>query len=1031
MRRWGKRLAILAVLAVPLYLVVGFYVLPWAVVSFGLPAASEFVDGRVELDDLDLDPIAFTATLRGLRVYDRDDAKVLEVKRFRGGVSRRSLWLDEALVLDAVEVDGPYANLVLREDGTLNLSDVFVVPEDDEPPSAEPVDLRWLPRIRLGGVEVKKGILKFDDRLTPGAKPRRLELDTLTIGPIDTGSKAATPIRADLRTGLGETAAAEGSLSLDPLKSSGTAEAAGLRLASYQPYFGLIVPLTLESGTASAGLSWTLDLTPDARVAEARVDRVTVENLGLTDPAARGPVPASLVGFERFTLSGLAADALAHRAELASVSLDAAALTVQRDADGTLPLVTAINEAVRRVNALAASREGEAPDATPAAAMPILPEPFAAAASGLQRLLADATDASVPWTARLGKAEITRARARWSDAVPPGGAVLGLFPVDASAGPVDTAADLTVPFKATLRVDDPSEQTLRATPDGGGAASAVEAVAEVPAESEAAQTIRRQIAAEQDAPAGADLGRGLITAEGALRLDDPEAEAAVVIRGLDLTGANPYLALYVPGLFIERSSIDLRLSPRVRPTRGPLPVAVEDALIRLGGSITARYGPEGVAPLTLPVSGLAFEYGPLNTKSPLPGRLSFNGIVAGGEVGAVGTVIPRPLRPRESDVDLQVGVSGLELAPLSPLIAPFLGRAIDSGNLFMAMPVEMSEGRFQATVPIAIERFKLGGKVDATGAQTGGGGGTLGVPIDLVVAVLKGPDDKLALPPIPLDFNLLDNSLKLGKAVSGAFVGVLRGIATQPLKILGGVASGGGAAMGQAVGGIKNAAGSVTGAAGGIGRGAGEAADAAAGAVSGVAGAAGDAAGGMLRGVGGLFGIGGGEADDATAEGDALSVAGGEAGEAAADAGVIAGVVFEPGAAGITSDARGALDELSETLNARGLGLTLHPRVDPDADGAALLAQRRRRASAAGGGGDTPGVPAATPAEATPAMLRNLALRRARTVRMYLLHAADEDLRFPENAIRIEPPAAASAGDPASAYEVGSPGVRFELISPG
>ena len=82
-RRWGKRLVYLLVLAVPLYLVVGFYVLPAAIVYFGLPVVSQFVDGRIELDDLDLDPVGFKATLRGLRVYDPDDVKVLGLDRAR------------------------------------------------------------------------------------------------------------------------------------------------------------------------------------------------------------------------------------------------------------------------------------------------------------------------------------------------------------------------------------------------------------------------------------------------------------------------------------------------------------------------------------------------------------------------------------------------------------------------------------------------------------------------------------------------------------------------------------------------------------------------------------------------------------------------------------------------------------------------------------------------------------------------------------------------------------------------------------
>ncbi len=661
-RRWGKRLLYLLVLAVPLYLVVGFYVLPAAIVYFGLPVVSQFVDGRIELDDLDLDPVGFKATLRGLRVYDPDDVKVLGLERARVGISRRSLWLDDAVILDAVEVDGPYASLVLREDGTLNVSDLFVLPEDDEPPSTEPVDLTWLPRVRLEGIQVKKGVFKFEDRLHAGAIPRRVKLANLTVGPIDTGSTAATPFDAQLASDIGERAEASGSLTLDPLKTSGKADANGLRLDAYQPYFDRFVPLTLRRGVADATLAWELDLTPEARVARVSVPSLAVTGFALEEAAGTGGsdgVPGSLLGFERFGLADLTADALAHRAELVSLSLEGADLTVEREADGTLPLVKAVNETIRRVNQMAAAGASEADEADEAASpMPILPPPFDAAVEGLQRLLVDATATEVPWTARVGRAEVRRARAQWSDAVPEGGAVLGLDPVDASAGPFDTAEPGEVPFKATLRVADATSQTREATPDASGPA-ADRADAGDGAAAAAARKIRRQIAEESLAGADADPGRGLITAEGTLDPVDPMASALVVVRGLDLTGVNPYLPDIVPGLKILSSSIDLRMSPRIKPIKGPLPVSLEDALIRVGGGVEVRYGPAGVAPLTIPVERLAFEYGPLNTQRPLAGTLSLSAVVAGGEVGVVGTAVPRLLRPRESDLQAEVAVNGL------------------------------------------------------------------------------------------------------------------------------------------------------------------------------------------------------------------------------------------------------------------------------------------------------------------------------------------------------------------------------------
>ena len=652
-------------------------------------------------------------------------------------------------------------------------------------------------------------------------------------------------------------------------------------------------------------------------------------------------------------------------------------------------------DALKRL--LAPAPETDGADGAGGVRFPRLPPPLQGAADGVRGLLAGPGPGGPAWSVRLGRAELDASRVQWSDAAAPGGgggALLGLDPIDASIGRLDTASPEASYVEATLRVQAARGGSRPPTPDKdlrpgdpGDPGAPLRA---------ASLRVRTDIAAEWPGETPADLGRGIVRAAGELHPHAGFASGVVIARGLDLTNLNPYLPAMFPGLQIVSSSLDLRLSPRVSASGSgsPWPIGLQDALLRAGGEVVTRYTPPEAesSPETradpappLPFESIVLEYGPLNTERPVAGRFIAGARVAGGVVGVGGTLVPRPRRPAHSELEAFAGAEGLDLRLLSPLLAPTLGRTLAGGTLTAAAPVTVSGGHLRASVPIAVEGLRLGDRVDAPA------GGKAPLPTGLLVAMLRAPDGSLALPPIPLDVDLTRDPLDARASVAGAASNLLFSVAANPLRAADGLTR-------RGVDGVFRAAAGVTGLAGGVGLGAG--------------GLALD----TLRGLGGLLGLGGGGDADAPPPGSLLLPVENPRWDNPAGELTLQAVAFEPGTADLRPGAPAVLDRLSGFARGRGLGLRLTPLVDPLLDGPALVALRT-----------TPppdGV-------ATARMLRNLALRRARLARLWLTRGGVGGPPWPPGAVRLDPPPAVSADNPSAAWRFGPPGVRFELFDPG
>ncbi|PTQ78921.1 uncharacterized protein DUF748 [Nitrosospira multiformis] len=128
-------------------------------------------------------------------------------------------------------------------------------------------------------------------------------------------------------------------------------------------------------------------------------------------------------------------------------------------------------------------------------------------------------------------------------------------------------------------------------------------------------------------------------------------------------------------------------------------------------------------------------------------------------------------------LDIAADFENIKMPPLSPYSATFAGRKIAAGKLWLTLHYKIVKGKLLGENKIMLADFKLGERVEAPGA--------LDLPLDLAIALLKGPNDRINLA-VPVRGDLGNPSFDYGLVIRTALATVLRRIVTSPFRLLAG-----------------------------------------------------------------------------------------------------------------------------------------------------------------------------------------------------------------------------------------------------
>lgn len=796
--KFTRALVILGI-AVALFTVVGFFVVPPIARSQLEKRLSAELGRRVTVERIKLNPYALSVTLENFAIHEPDGTRVfLGWKRlyvdFNALASVRGEWVLQEITLERLQ-----GRLERNADLSLSVSDILTRLTPKEPTPVKPAEAPSRP-LRIAQLRVSDSQFDFTDRSHSQPFTTVVGPVTFSLTDFHTGGARGAPHHFEAVTESGERIAWSGTIQMQPLRSAGKFSVEDLSLVKHAPYYGDLLKGSLTSGTVSLQTRYEVTLAPGAapnvvlQEGGIRLRNLVVLERDQTEPVLELP---------SLDIVGINADLAKRQASVDQVALASLALRARREADGTLNLLALVVPP-----ATAQAPASTAPAGPPAAPFDVLLKEVAVKSARINIL-----DNAAPQPTRLalGDLAVTVRNVSLKE-----GAVIpvefattwapqGTVRVGGNVKLSPLGAQLKTSIEAMdLRPLSPYLETFAAAHLTRGALTAnIDVDARVPASGPFAATATGDIRLENfdlvDAARNEPLvGFGSLALSG-LRVATGEP---LVVALQELALRAPYARVVV---YPDKS---LNLATVLKPAGVP-PADAGAPPARVDAAAAAPLPPSPAAASPAPnlsIARVVLEAGDYRfTDRSVEPAVSmtmnqFGGIISGlasaGEGQAdvnlkatvdgagVITITGRldPLRAKKA-MDLKVDFKNLDLVPLSPYSGKYAGFELARGKLLLDVKVALDGPKIDAANVLTLNQFTFGAPVKSADATS--------LPVRLGVALLKDRSGNIVID-LPVQGNTDDPEFKIGKVVMRVIVNLLTKAATSPFSLLGAAFGGGG-----------------------------------------------------------------------------------------------------------------------------------------------------------------------------------------------------------------------------------------------
>ena len=256
----------------------GYTLLPGVVRSQSQGWVETNLPGKtLTMGDIAFDPWHLQLDIKDIAIADgkAPQAPLVAIKALTVDAGIASLW-KLSPQLDAVTIDTPVIDAILRPDGSLNLAEL--VPVDDGEP---------IPEVWIGDLSVANGVIGFTDARRAKLQSQRLTPVTFNLKDFATTSTAGGGFKFDAASDAGEKFAWAGKLSMAPVSSSGRFSIGALKLATISRFAGDLLPVTMTDGAIDIAGQYGFAIPAAAKGAPAPAPKfdADVTTLALRDAA--------------------------------------------------------------------------------------------------------------------------------------------------------------------------------------------------------------------------------------------------------------------------------------------------------------------------------------------------------------------------------------------------------------------------------------------------------------------------------------------------------------------------------------------------------------------------------------------------------------------------------------------------------------------------------------------------------------------------------------------------------------------------
>lgn len=316
------------------WIVFGFFIAPPLIKSRAITELSSRLNREVAIERIQFNPLTLALTIEGLAITDPDGTPFLGWRRLFVNFDSFSFFTGEWR-FQAIALEQLTGRIALAEDGTFNFADLLPT-DSPAKPATPPTAESPLRPLRIAHLTLTEAAVDFSDA-------SREQPFATTIGPVSftlldfhTGGDRDAPYEFTALTGHGETLDWRGTVSVNPLQSTGQIGLRGLRLDKYSPYYADLLTAQVRSGLLDFSSRYTLDLAGPQPAFSLEGGEIRLSSLNLHEPDRDRP----FLSLKQVTVEGLRADLATRSASVRKVAFAGGQLTARRAADGSLDLAT-------------------------------------------------------------------------------------------------------------------------------------------------------------------------------------------------------------------------------------------------------------------------------------------------------------------------------------------------------------------------------------------------------------------------------------------------------------------------------------------------------------------------------------------------------------------------------------------------------------------------------------------------------------------------------------------------------------------
>lgn len=802
-----KRAASAIAIAVALYSLLGFLILPGIGLRIANQQLAQYAEVPATLQRLQLNPFSLELSLWGLQIGAAEQPQIA-FERLYSNLQLDSLW-SGVLHLADIELDKPRSEILFAKDGSLNLTQLFKLPASSPPASVEPANEPF--PLRIDSIKLLGGNVHFED-LRPSEpiefiyddlNVELLNLSTLPDDNADMSLVATGPIGGRIDW--------TGRISLVPLSSSGNLKITDGKLKAFWPYVRDAVPLDLEDGSVNINSDYTLNLAKGTELL------LTNTQLSLSNFAIKSPANKSLLRLASLDISDTSVDLIKQQVIVGKIRSQKLETWAAREADGQLDWQKLLASQPAKPTPTPAKAGAD----TSAAAEPKPVKDTRAASTTQQSAEQPAASASTgqpeapskPWQVILRDVQLRDYQIHLADRAAGSDVNIDLAPLNLDISDFDSLG--TSPFSITLDTGVNKTGLIKAS--GQVQLSPTTAKLHV-----LTQDIDLRLAQAYLSPfVHLELRSGKLGSELAVDLQRVEPLAFSIaghaeikqLHTLDTLKNRDFLKWqqvrvegldYQHGRGLAISQIKLQqpyvrfiinedLTTNINDLMVPQPASSEASKapaekplpVRIGG-ISIKEGSANFADFSLrpnfatAIGQLNGQIGTLDNQSAKAASVDIKGKVDKyAPVSIKGQLTPfDPL----NSLDIATSFKNVELTTLTPYSGKFAGFRIRKGRLNLDLHYQIEKGQLNAENKLLLEDLQLGEKVESKDAMD--------LPIRLAVALLKDTQGNIEIQ-LPVQGNLNSPEFSVMPIVWQTLRNLVLRAAQAPFKFIGGLVSGG------------------------------------------------------------------------------------------------------------------------------------------------------------------------------------------------------------------------------------------------